>query len=82
MIDRRAPKDIADIYWLCSVHGLDLVSALEGTAGKAAGVFPPLVAQALEEGRRSGVPDVFWIRRPGDREFDEGMRRLVASLMP
>ena len=81
VVDRHAPKDFADIYWLCSVEGLDIASALEGAAGKAAGVFPPLVAKALEEGRRNGVPDVFWIRRPGNREFDEGMRRLVAALM-
>jgi hypothetical protein len=82
VVDRQAPKDLADIYWLCCVEGLDLASALERAAGKAAGIFPPVLAKALEEGRRRGVPEVFWIRRPDEREFDAGMRRVVASLMP
>jgi hypothetical protein len=82
LVDRCAPKDAADIYWLCCVEGLSLPAALEGASGKAAGVFPPLVAEALERGRLLGVPELFRIRRPDPARFDEGMRDLVASLMP
>jgi len=56
LVDRSAPKDLADIFWLCCRDGLDIRTAVEDSTGKAAGVFPPLVAKALESASRHGVP--------------------------
>lgn len=81
LVDRGEPKDIADIYWLCCRDGLSIEAALAAAEGKAAGIFPPLVAKRLEEASRQGVPNVYWIRRPTDREFAEGIHELAASLL-
>lgn len=59
LVDREEPKDLADIYWLCCREGMDLMAAIENASSKAAGVFPPLVTQALAEGIHRGLPKVF-----------------------
>jgi hypothetical protein len=81
LVDRAAPKDIADIFWLCCREGLSLEAALDGADGKAAGIFPPLVARRLEEAAKKGLPDVYWITSPSEQEFAEGMEWLVGSLL-
>jgi hypothetical protein len=81
LVDRQAPKDVADIYWLCCRDNLSLVGAMEGADGKAAGIFPPVVAQALERARRIGIPEVFWIEKPAADDFAEGIQRLVREIM-
>jgi len=81
LLDRQEPKDLADIYWLCCRAGLDLAAAIEQDGGKAAGVFPPLVAKALEAGLREGIPNVRWRQRPDEADFRGGLERLVAALL-
>ncbi len=81
LVDREAPKDLADLFWLCCRDGLSLAGALAGTGGKAAGIFPPVVAQALSHALQSGVPDVFWIERPAEADFDAGVQRLIREIM-
>lgn len=82
LVDRAAPKDVADIFWLCCRAGLSLTDALEGATGKAAGIFPPLVAKRLHEAAARGVPDVMWCegQRPSDAEFVEGLHSIIASI--
>ncbi len=81
LLDRLAPKDMADIYWLCCRMELDIFVAIEGASGKAAGIFPPLVAQALEHGLKQGVPAVFWIDAPQEDEFSQGIINLIQRIM-
>ena len=81
LVDRQAPKDMADIFWLCCRDSLSLTGALDGASGKAAGIFPPLVAQALDRAQRMGVPDVFWIAKPEAKEYEAGMQRLIREIM-
>lgn len=81
LVDRAAPKDVADIFWLCCRDSLDILGAIEGASGKAAGIFPPVVARALDRALRLGVPDVFWISAPGQDEFRCGIERLIARIM-
>lgn len=81
LVDRAAPKDAADIFWLCCRDGLDIVRAIEDSSGKAAGVFPPLVARALTAAVKAGVPDVAWIDRPADEAFSVGMTQLIERVM-
>ncbi len=82
LVDRAAPKDVADIFWLCCRAGLSLPAALEGAQGKAAGIFPPLVAKRLDEMRARGVPDVMWLpdTRPSTEEFSAGLEHLITLL--
>jgi hypothetical protein len=60
---------------------LDLLNAMEQALGKAAGVFPPVVAQALAEGLSRGLPRVAWCTEPAEEEFRAGLdswiRRIV-----
>ena len=81
LVDREDPKDLADVSWLCCRDGLSLQAALEGAEGKAAGVFPPLVAKRLAQGAEKGVPDVYWIQAPAPEEFAEGIQQPVDWLL-
>lgn len=81
LVDRQAPKDMADIFWLCCRDNLSLTGAMEGASGKAAGIFPPVVAQALDRAQRRGVPDIFWIEKPAEEDFKTGVQRLIRQIM-
>jgi len=47
VVDRREPKDLADIWGFCGRMNLSCEAALEGAQSKAAGLFPADVARAL-----------------------------------
>ena len=81
LVDRAASKDLADVYWLCCRDGLDIVRAIDDAAGKAAGIFPPLLAKRLEETAAAGLPNVMWITPPPAREFREGVDALIDRLL-
>lgn len=81
LVDRGAPKDAADIFWLCCRDNLDIRTALEHATGKAAGLFPPLVAKCLGEIAARGLPSVWWITPPPPHEFREGLLRLSDTLL-
>ena len=80
-IDRRAAKDAADLYWLCCEDGLNIMDALVGASGKAAGIFPPYVAKELDRWSTAGVPNVMWLKRPEPTRFAKGFSRLVEMIM-
>jgi hypothetical protein len=81
LVAREEPKDLADIFWLCCRDGLDLASAIDSAEGKAAGIFPPLVARSLAEGLRFGVPRVAWRKPPVETEFRAGIETLIKSIV-
>jgi hypothetical protein len=81
LVDRQEPKDLADIYWLCCRDHLDLLTALDHASGKAAGLFPPLVAKAFREGLGYGVPSVFWQQKPEADAFKKGIEGLIERLL-
>jgi len=80
LVDRKAPKDVADIYWLCCEDNLDLLEALAGASKKAAGIFPLYVASELDKWRKAGVPDALWLKRPEPARYEEGLARLIETL--
>jgi predicted nucleotidyltransferase component of viral defense system len=77
LVDRQEPKDAADIYWLCCRDNLDLAAAIRNAEGKAAGIFPPMVARSLSDAVQLGVPNVVWIQRPSEADFRAGIERLI-----
>jgi hypothetical protein len=77
LVDREEPKDAADIFWLCCRDQLDLMTAIQNAEGKAAGVFPPLVARRLSDASKAGLPPVAWAQPIGADEFQAGMERLI-----
>jgi hypothetical protein len=81
LVDRQEPKDLADIYWLCCRDHLDLLTAIEQAGGKAAGVFPPMVARALADGLAHGLPQVAWCTRPREGEYRAGLESLIRRIV-
>jgi len=81
LLDRKAAKDAADLYWLCCEDGLNIMDALVGASGKAAGIFPPCVAKELDRWSTAGVPNVMWLKRPDPGRFAKGFSRLVETIM-
>lgn len=81
LVDRQEPKDAADIFWLCCRDTLDVPGAIQNAEGKAAGVFPPLVARALAEALKFGVPRVAWIQAPSEDEFRVGVEGLISTIL-
>lgn len=82
LVGREEPKDAADVYWLCCEDTLNIMDALTEASGKAAGIFPPLVARELDKWRKAGLPDVIWLNRPAPSRFADGLARLVNAIMP
>ncbi len=81
LVDRDEPKDLADIFWLCCRDTLDLLQAMEQALGKAAGVFPPLIARALADGLSHGVPAVAWLTAPDEAEFRSGLESWIDRIV-
>ena len=79
-IDRKTAKDAADLYWLCCEDNLDILDAMVGASGKAAGIFPPYVAKELNRWSKDGVPDVMWLKRPEPEKFKKGFERLIEKI--
>lgn len=81
LVDRAAPKDLADIFWLCCRDQLDICAAMEEAEGKSAGIFPPVVASAMEKTLAAGLPPVFWITPPDPDEFRREIEALIQRIM-
>ena len=81
LLDRNMPKDVADVFWMCCRDDLSISDALSGARGKAAGVFPPIVAKRLADAAQAGLPEVFWVEAPAEDEFRDGLTGLAADLL-
>jgi hypothetical protein len=81
VLDRRAPKDLADIWGLCTRLKLPLVNAIEGAQGKAIGIFPADLARALCTATREDWQLVRWITPPFSDEYLADLRTLGEQLI-
>jgi hypothetical protein len=80
-LDRNAPKDIADIWGLCTQLGLSLTDAIEGAQGKAIGVFPADLARVLCTAQRTDWELVRWITPPDSNQYLADLRILGEHLL-
>ena len=81
LIDRMAPKDLADVFWLCVRDGLEIMQAIEDATGKAAGIFPPLVARAIEQTMPRAWESVAWVTPPDRDDFQNGLLELARRII-
>ena len=81
VLDRTAPKDLADIWGLCCIMDLSLNEAITGAQGKAAGVFPVDLARVLCSVTRSDWELVRWIEAPNPELFLHQIDALGKSLI-
>ncbi len=80
-IDRREPKDVADIWGFCRVIGLSLDRALTDAHSKAAGVFPADLARVLCSATRADWEAVRWINPPNPDDFLRDLRAFGERLI-
>lgn len=80
VIDRDAPKDLADIWGFCTRMGLSLHEAISGAHGKAIGIFPADLARVLCSVTRSDWELVRWIEAPNPEEYVKQLNELGEGL--
>jgi predicted nucleotidyltransferase component of viral defense system len=81
LIDRREPKDFADIWGFCSRMGLSLRHALESSAGKAAGIFAADLARLLCQVTVSDWELVRWIVAPPFEHYRSELFKLGEDIL-
>ena len=81
VLDRTAPKDLADIWGLCYKMNFSLNEAISGTKGKAAGVFPVDLARVLCSVTRSDWELVRWVNAPDPDDFIHQLGLLGKGLI-
>lgn len=80
-IDRREPKDLADIWGFCRVMGLSLDHAMTDAHSKAAGLFPADLARVLCSATRADWEAVRWINPPTPEDFLRDLRAVGERLI-
>lgn len=81
VIDRREPKDLADIWGFCHLMGLSLDQALTDAHSKAAGLFPADLARVLCGATPADSEAVRWIQPPKPEDFVRNLRHLGERLI-
>ncbi len=81
LLDRDEPKDLADIWGLCTKLRLPLAQAIEGAQGKAAGVFAPDCARALCRATESDWAEILWQEAPPAEAFVRDLHALGEALL-
>lgn len=81
VVVREEPKDLADIWGLCTRLGLSLSVALEDASGKAAGLFPADVARVLLSATRADWEIIRWADAPDVEQFVREVHALGESLL-
>lgn len=69
VIDREQPKDLADIWGLCTKMNLSLAEAIEGADSKAAGIFHADLARVLCSATEEDWKLIRWIEAPDPAQF-------------
>jgi predicted nucleotidyltransferase component of viral defense system len=81
VLDRSAPKDLADIWGLCLNMQLSLKDALTGAHGKAAGVFEADLARVLCSVTHTDWELVRWINPPNSDHYIQQLNQLGQDLI-
>jgi hypothetical protein len=64
LVNREDPRDVADVWGLCTKLGLSIKEAITGAQSKAAGIYPPEIAQRLLTVTEHNWRQVLWIDPP------------------
>ncbi len=80
-IDRKEPKDLADIWGFCTKMQLSLESVMTGAQSKAAGIFPADLARVLDSASLKDWELVRWVNPPDPNQFCTELRELGEKLL-
>lgn len=64
LVNREEPRDLVDVWGLCTKLGLSLSDAIAGAHSKAAGLYPPDLARRLCTATSKDWELVRWIEPP------------------
>ncbi|RME61947.1 MAG: hypothetical protein D6790_07050, partial [Caldilineae bacterium] len=81
LVDRKEPKDLADVWGFCTKMQLSLSDAIENAHGKAAGIFPPDLARVLCSATRADWELIRWADPPPPDVFVQDLFRLGERLL-
>lgn len=81
VVDRKEPRDLADIWGFCCRLGLSCEVALENAHSKAAGLFPADVARALLSTTKDDWELVRWSEPPDSTRYLDDLKRLGERLL-
>jgi len=81
IVDRKEPRDFADIWGFCRQMSLSCRAALEGAQSKAAGLFPVDVARVLLSVTEDDWRLVRWHQAPESGRFLADIRALGEELL-
>ena len=80
-VDRKEPRDLADIWGFCCRLSLSCEAALEGAQSKAAGLFPADVARVLLSVTKDDWQLVRWRDAPESNRFIGDLTALGERLL-
>ena len=78
---REEPKDLADIWGLCTKLGLSLQAALSGAQSKAAGIFPVDLARILLSVTKVDWEVIKWANAPEPEIYVRELGQLGEQLL-
>jgi hypothetical protein len=81
IVDRKEPRDFADIWGFCFRLGLSCEAALEGARSKAAGLFPADLARVLLTVTKDDWQLVRWHDAPASERFIGDLKTLGERLL-
>jgi hypothetical protein len=81
VVDRREPRDLADIWGFVSRLGLSCATAIENAQSKAAGLFPADVARALLSVTEDDWRLVRWSDPPDPIRFIADLKAIAERLL-
>lgn len=81
VLDRAAPKDLADIWGFCCKMDLSLQEAITGAQGKAIGIFQADLARVLCSATRADWEAIRWMDAPPADVFLTQLNELGEKLL-
>ena len=81
LIGREEPRDLADIWGLCTKLGLSIQDAIEGATSKATGIYPLDIARRLCTATHKDWEQVRWIEPPDPTQFLKELNQLGEKLI-
>lgn len=81
LLGREEPRDLADVWGLCTKLGLSIQTAIEGVTSKATGIYPLDLARRLCSATHKDWQQVRWIAAPDPTLYLAELNQLGEQLI-
>lgn len=79
--DREEVKDIVDIREIANKIKPDWEIIFSAANSKAAGIFPPEIAEKMDRFNPDLIDKIKWIRKPDKDEFTSDIKRIIDEIL-